>query len=124
MKGETMNSPESGNVRLHELLTYAREGRFMDAMLEFYAENVTMEEPMSGPTHGLEENIKREQRFLDAVKEVKTFQVTHSATGPNTAMYENVMDWVGTDDKNYHMEQVSVQTWKNGKIIYERFYYS
>jgi len=96
----------------------------MEAMHEFYADNVTMEDPMSGTTRGLEENLKREQRFLDSVKDLKNFQVMHSAIGPNTAMYENVMDWVGQDGKDYHLEQVSVQTWKNGKIIYERFYHS
>ena len=115
---------EHQNVRLDDLLHYVREGKILEAMSEFYADNVIMEEPAYGTTIGLPANIKREKQFVESVKEFRNFQTPHVAVGPNTAMYENIMDWVGTDGKDHHVEQVSVQTWKNGKIIHERFYYS
>lgn len=111
------------NVRLRELLAYVREGRLIEAMHEFYADNVVMEDPAVGATRGLEDNLKREQKFLESVREFRNFLVPHSATGPNTAIYENYMDWIDIDGKEHHVEQVAVQTWKNGKIIHERFYY-
>ena len=40
------------------------------------------------------------------------------------SFYENVMDWVGTDGKDYHVEQVVVAKWRDGKIYHERFYYA
>lgn len=119
-----MSTQQHENVRLHELLQYIRSGRVIEAMKEFYADNVVMEEPAYGATKGLDENLKREQQFVDHVKEVKNFQVPHSAVGSNTAMYENIMDWVTHDGKEHHVEQVAVQTWMNGKIVHERFYYS
>lgn len=119
-----MSTTESTNVRLDDLLSYIREGRVMDAMKEFYADNVVMEEPAYGATKGLEANLAREQQFMDSVKDFRDFRVPHHATTSNTAMYENIMDWTGKDGKDYHVEQVSVQTWKNGKIIHERFYYA
>ena len=115
---------ENSNVRLDDLLNYIRTGKVMEAMKEFYAENVVMEEPAYGATKGLAENLVREKHFVDSVKEFKNFQVPHQAVGTNTAIYENIMDWIGQDGKEYHMEQVSVQTWKNGKIVHERFYYN
>ena len=51
-------------VRLEELLAYIAEGRIMDAMHEFYAENVVMEEPMYGRTEGLAANLTREEGFV------------------------------------------------------------
>jgi hypothetical protein len=110
------------NVRLDELLAYLREGRIMEAMNEFYAENVTMEDP-SQSTHGLAANIERERSWMDSIKEVRNFQVPRVATGSNTAMYENIMDWTDKEGHDHHLEQVAVQTWKNGKIIHERFYF-
>jgi hypothetical protein len=112
------------NVRLEELLGYVREGRILDAMREFYAEEVVMEEPLYGTTTGLEANLAREEQFVSAVKEIRNFAVSRMAVGEDTAFYENVMDWLGVDGNEYHIEQVSVQTWKDGKIVHERFYYS
>lgn len=111
------------NVRLNELLDYVRQGRIIDGINEFYADDVVMEEPMYGRTEGKAANLVREQHFVDSVKEFKGFAVPRMAIGEDTAFYENVMDWVGQDGTEYHLEQVSVQTWKDGKIVHERFYY-
>lgn len=113
---------EHANVRIDELLSYLRQGRILDAMHEFYAENVTMQEPGQA-THGLEANIEREKKWMEQIREVRSFQVPRHAAGPNTAMYECIMDWTDTQGKDHHLEEVAVQTWKNGKIVLERFYY-
>lgn len=120
-----MSAIGTQNVRLTGLLDYIRQGRILDAMREFYAEGVVMTEPAYGATVGLASNIAREEKFVASVKEFKNFQVPHIAIDESTghAFYENVMDWIGVDGKPYHIEQVSVQEWKNGKIISERFYY-
>lgn len=112
------------NVRLNELLGYVREGRIIDAMKEFYAEDVVMEEPRYGKTVGLAANIAREEQFVGFVKEWRGFSVSAIATSEEHAFYENTIDFVGQDDKEYHYEQVAVQTWKDGKIVHERFYYA
>ena len=114
----------SQNVRIHELLEYVAQGRIMDAMNEFYADDVLMEEPAYGTTAGLPANLEREQKFVDSVKEFRNFEVKNLTTSENAAMYENVMDWIDVNDQEMHVEQVSVQEWKDGKIVHERFYYA
>jgi ketosteroid isomerase-like protein len=120
-----MSAATATNVRLNELLDYVRSGRILDAMREFYADDVVMTEPAYGATVGLAANIAREEKFVASVKEFKNFEA-RTAIDEETgqAFYENVMDWIGTDGKPYHVEQVAVQTWKNGKIVRERFYYN
>lgn len=112
------------NVRLKELLEYIGQGRILDAMREFYAEDVVMEEPRYGVTTGLEANIAREEQFVHSVKEWRRFDVPRMAITGDTAFYENSVEFVGQDDVTYMMDQVAVQTWKDGKIIRERFYYN
>ena len=121
-----MSTSTTTNVRLNELLDYIRAGRIMDAMREFYADEVIMTEPAYGATNGLKANLEREEKFVASVKEFKKFEVPHLAFDDETghAFYENVMDYVGVDGKDYHVEQVAVQTWKDGKIVHERFYYN
>ncbi|MCA9688309.1 MAG: nuclear transport factor 2 family protein [Myxococcales bacterium] len=117
-----MHSEE--NVRIHELLSYIREGRIMDAMREFYDDDVVMEEPAYGKTVGLAANLAREQQFVNSVAAFKGFRADKVGVGDGVAFYENVMDWTSTDGQEMHIEQVSVQTWRDGKIVHERFYYA
>lgn len=112
------------NVRIHELIDHVANGRIMEAMKEFYADDVVMEEPAYGKTVGLDANLEREQAFVDSVAEFKHFSADKVAVGDGVSMYENVMDWVGTDGNPVHVEQVAVQTWKHGRIVHERFYYA
>ncbi len=109
--------------RLEELLSYIREGRILDAINEFYAEDVAMQENNFIPTVGRQANYVREKQFLDTVKEWKNFEVTATGAGDNVTFYETVMDWVTTDDTPVHVEQVVVAKWQDGKIIHERFYH-
>lgn len=127
-----MSTATSATVRdrVHELLSYIRTGRILDAMTEFYDEHAVMEEPAYGETAGLAANIEREKAFLSQVKEWKGFEATAvgvdedgSSTGSGRALIENRLDFVNTAGEAVHMEQVSVQTWRDGKIVRERFYY-
>lgn len=112
------------NVRINELLGYIRNGRIMDAMNEFYADEVVMEEPAYGKTIGLAANLEREQKFVESVKAFKHFETPAVAVAQGVAIYENVMGWTDVNDNDIHVEQVVVQKWEHGKIVHERFYYA
>ncbi len=118
------NMSTDSNVRIHELLDYVKEGRIMDAMREFYADDVVMEEPAYGKTVGLEANLEREEKFVASVKQFKGFEATKVGIGEGVSLYENVMDWIDVNDNEVHVEQVSVMEWRDGKIVHERFYYN
>ena len=96
----------------------------MDAMKEFYADEVVMAEPAYGDTVGLAANLEREQAFVDSVKEFKNFEAPAVTVGDGVSAYENVMDWTSVDGQDLHVEQVAVQKWEGGKIVHERFYYA
>ncbi len=114
----------STNVRINELLDYIAGGRIMDAMKEFYADDVVMSEPAYGDTVGLAANLEREQKFVDSVAEFRNFEAKHVAAGDGVSFYENVMDWTDTDGRDQHVEQVVVAEWRDGKIVREQFYYN
>ncbi|MDT7044065.1 SnoaL-like domain-containing protein [Candidatus Nitronereus thalassa] len=110
--------------RLEELFSYIREGRILDAMNDFYTDDVVMQENTQTPTVGRAANLEREKQFLSTVKEWKGFDVTAKAIGDNVTFYETVMDWVATDGTPVHVEQVVVAKWKDGRIVHERFYHN
>ena len=120
-----MSTPTTINLqdRLEDLFSYIREGRILDAINEFYAEDATMQDNSLPPTVGREANYEREKQFLSTVKEWKEFEVTAKGVGEDVTFYETVMDWVTTDDTPVHVEQVVVAKWQNGKITHERYYH-
>ncbi|HNP61809.1 MAG TPA: nuclear transport factor 2 family protein [Nitrospirales bacterium] len=110
--------------RLEDLFSYIREGRILDAITEFYAEDAVMQENALPPTVGRKANLKREKEFLSTVKEWKRFDVTAKSVGEDVTFYEAVMDWVATDGTPVHVEQVVVSKWQDGQIIHERYYHN
>lgn len=119
-----MSTGTETQVRIESLLGYIREGRIMDAMKEFYADDVVMEEPAYGKTVGLAANLEREQQFVDSVAEFTSFETPKVMVGENSSAYENSMSWKSTDGQDIQIEQVAVQEWRDGKIVSERFYYA
>lgn len=110
--------------RLEDLFSYIRDGRILDALNDFYAEDTVMQENTQPPTVGRAANLEREQQFLNTVKEWKRFDVIAKGIGDNVTFYETVMDWVATDGTPVHVEQVVVAKWQDGRIIHERYYHS
>jgi len=121
-----MNTPTTITLqdRLEDLFSYIREGRILDAINEFYAEDAVMQENNLPPTVGREANLEREKQFLSTVKEWQRFDVTAKGVGEDVTFYETVMDWIATDGTPVHVEQVVVAKWQDGKIINERYYHN
>jgi len=121
-----MSTSTTSNLqdRLEDLFSYIREGRILDAINEFYAEDAAMQENNLPPTVGREVNFEREKQFLSTVKEWQRFDVVAKGVGDNVTFYETVMDWVTTENTPVHVEQVVVAKWQNGKIIHERYYHN
>lgn len=110
--------------RLEDLFAHIREGRILDAINEFYAEDVVMQENDQPPTVGRKANLEREKQFISTVKEWKRFDVTAKGVGEDVTFYETVMDWVATDGTPVHVEQVVVAKWQDGRITHERYYHN
>ena len=110
--------------RVNDLQTYIKTGRIIEAMNEFYAQDCAMQENANAACVGLAANIEREKQFLAQVKEWKGYTVKSLAVNGETAFVESAIDFVNQQGQPVHMEQVSVQRWKGGKIAHERFYYN
>jgi hypothetical protein len=109
--------------RLNDLLGYIRQGKIIEALNEFYDKDTVMQDNANPATKGLAANIEREKQFMSGVKELKGFNVTASGVGDNVTFYESTADFITTNGQAMHLDEVSVATWKNGKIVHERFYY-
>ena len=112
-------------ARVADLVSYIQSGRIHDAMLEFYADDVTMQENNNPPTVGLPANIEREKQFVASVKEWKSLNVETVAVDAkhNRTVVQSTAAFVNQQGQHIQMDQVAVQQWLDGKIVYEKFYY-
>jgi ketosteroid isomerase-like protein len=101
-------------------------GKLLEAFDTFYADDVVMQENNEEATHGKAANREREVAFLGSIEAFHDAGISNLAVNEETgvAMIENWMDLTFKGGFRTKMAQVSVQTWKDGKVVNERFYYN
>ena len=114
---------EKNLARVLELNQWVQEGRAIEALDEFYAENVSMQENSEPPTVGREANRVREQAFMGNVAEWKRYEVVSAAAKGDTTFTETVLEFVTKDGSEVRMEQATRAHWEAGRIVDERFYH-
>lgn len=108
---------------LNNLNNLVLQGRMMDAFEEYYHPNVVMQENNLPPVVSKEANRRRELEFLDNIVEFRKAEVNGVGIGDGVSFVKWSYDYTHKDwgVKNY--SQVSIQEWKDGKIIREQFIY-
>ena len=100
------------------------QGKSLEAFEKYYDENVVMQENELEPTIGKNENRKREEEFANSITEFRGAKVLKVTVGENITMVEWYLDFTHKEWGVRDYYQVSVQEWKDGKIIKEKFYYN
>jgi ketosteroid isomerase-like protein len=123
--GVSSNKTTDIAARVRDLVSYVQNGRIIEAMFEFYADDVRMQENANAPTVGLVANVEREKQFLAYVKQWKGFDVDAVAVDAarGRTVVQSRLEFEAVDGKTVKMDQVAVQTWRDGKIVHEKFYY-
>ncbi|MEM8834747.1 MAG: nuclear transport factor 2 family protein [Planctomycetota bacterium] len=123
-----MNAATGTSIRqrVDDLISHIQQGKILDAMGEFYAEDTAMQENRKDPVVGLARNIEREKEFLAQVKDFHGFGADAIGVDEDNrrALVESWMEFTNQEGQKVRLEQVSVTKWNaDGKIAHERFYY-
>jgi ketosteroid isomerase-like protein len=107
-----------------QLNSMIQQGLIMEAMQEFYADDVVMAENDAPPTVGLAANLEREQAFVDNTTWYG-LELQDVAVGDDVSAVRWWMDFHNAQyGARMAFTQVAVQRWRDGKIVDERFYYT
>lgn len=108
---------------IQQLNQLVLQGRAMDAFEQYYDEQVVMQENALPPTVGKAANRQRELEFFGNVTDLRAIQALDVAVGENVTMVVWHYDYTHREwgEKNY--TQVSVQHWRDDKIVREQFFY-
>ncbi len=109
--------------KIIDLNSLVLQGKSMEAFEKYYHDEVVMQENENLPTVGKAANRERELDFYGKVTEFRGARPLKVTAGQGVTMVEWHYDYTHSEwgEKNY--TQVSVQEWKDGQIVKEKFYY-
>ncbi|HZJ59148.1 MAG TPA: nuclear transport factor 2 family protein [Chitinophagaceae bacterium] len=109
--------------KITDLNDLVLKGKALEAFDKYYHEDVVMQENESTPTIGKKVNRKREEEFFSSISEFRNARPLKVTVGEDVSMVQWHYDYTHKDWGVRNYIQVSVQEWKNGKIIREQFFY-
>ncbi len=114
----------STNNLIHELLEFFQTNPPPEAVYDrYYDENVVVQENMQPPRVGRALSIERQKLMNANVQEIHNFKIGAVLVDGDRSMVEMHIDATTKDGYRLHLEEVGLQTWKDGRIIHERYFY-
>nr|WP_070960483.1 hypothetical protein [Hyphomonas sp. Mor2] len=111
-------------AQLDRLLGLLENGQFIEGMETFFDPDVTIQEVGQAPKTGRDLTIAVEKELLEGVSEFIQYSAHSKGAGGDKTFYEATMEFKTKEGQHVVQNQAVVTTWKNGKIIDERYYHS
>ncbi|HSN61030.1 MAG TPA: nuclear transport factor 2 family protein [Ferruginibacter sp.] len=109
---------------VEELNQMILEGKILEAFEKFYADDIVMQDNNYPQRVGKDENRIYEEAFVNGLTEFRGAKVVNTLLSDGIAVIEWWFDYIHIDYGVRNYNQVSVQRWKDGKIVEEKFYYN
>ena len=123
MQGESQMSTDL-KAAFEDIKNQVLQGKAMEVFEQYYADDVVMQENANPPTVGKVANRQRELEFFSKLTDFRGAEVKSVAYGDDVIISEWFLDYTHADWGERTYDQVSVQKWKDGKVVSERFYYA
>ncbi len=122
--------PESLLDQTRRMIEGLKDGKFVEGMEEFYADDAVNEEPDGARIVGKAAIIANEKKVLEQVAayhgcEVRSIGVGEDdgqGNGVTFAEYKLTVDM--KDGGKFNPDQVQVTRWKDGRAVHIKFYYN
>ena len=109
--------------KIDDLNDLVLQGKALEAFEKYYHDDVIMQENDGSPTIGKAANRQREIEFFSSITEFRSARPLKITVGENVSMVQWQYDYTHKDWGVRNYSQVSVQEWRDGKIIREQFFY-
>ncbi len=105
-----------------ELIT---KGKTLEAIEKYYADDIHVQENADAPRVGKQLALTHEKANIERVKSFK-IDIKTSVADDNQGLVlgEMAIEFETLKGEVKHLEEAFVQRWKDGKIVFERFYYN
>jgi len=109
--------------RVEQLIAEVEQGKFVEAIQEFYADDASMQENLQGPRRGRKLLVAGERGVLAAFKAVRTLPGTSYFIEGDRVAIRWVFEFTRRDGHRFRQDEMAHQRWAGDRIVEERFYY-
>ena len=109
--------------RVAALVARVEEGRFVEALQEFYADDATMQENGNPPRVGLKKLIEHERGIMAAFKVIRALPESRYLVDGDQVVINWVFEFTRPDGTGFRMDELALQRWRGDRVVEERFYY-
>ena len=109
--------------RVSEFVAAVREGRYVEAIEDFYAEESTMKENLGPERRGRDVLIQYETAVLGRLKTMVTRKVGAVLIDGDHVVINWLFEMTGQDGSVRRLDELALQTWRDDWIVEEQFYY-
>lgn len=115
--------------KTRRMINGLKEGKFVEGMEEFYADDAVNEEPTGEKVEGKTTIIDNEKKILENVAayhgiEIRSFGAGEDdGNGNGVTFAEYKLSVEMKDGSKFNPDQVQVTLWENGKAKHNKFYY-
>lgn len=111
----------------NELVSLCREGRHMEVIQNYYADDIVSREMPGTPnelTTGIKAVFAKGEAFFDSLAELHSGSVSDPVVAGNHFAIKMSMDASFKDGSRVDMDEIAVYEVKDGKIVNEQFFYT
>ena len=105
------------------LVALVEQGKFIEALEKYYADDATTTENMGEPRRGRETLIANERGVMAAFPTIHSRCVRPYFVDGNRAVIRWQFEFVPASGPTRRMDELAYQLWKGDKIEEERFFY-
>jgi hypothetical protein len=109
--------------RVDAFVAAVREGRYVEAIERFYAEEASMRENLGPARAGREALIAREKAVLGGLARMETHHVGPVLIDGDRVAINWVFEMTARDGSVRRLDELALQTWRDDRIVEEQFYY-
>ena len=99
------------------------QGKYVEAIQEFYAEDASMQENQEPPRKGIRLLVAGEEKALAAVKEIRTLAAKSFLIDGDRVAINWLFEITAQDGHSFRQDEIAWQLWRGDKIVEEQFYY-
>ena len=109
--------------RVAQLVALAEQGKFLEAIEEFYDENAVMQDNDGPPRASLAELLAYERRAMEAFKEIHVNRADSILVDQDRVAINWIYEFTDVNGRRRRLNEIAYQQWRDGKIVREKFYY-
>lgn len=109
--------------RVAALIALVEQGKFVEALEQFYAEDATMQENGQAPRVGRDKLIEHERGVMASFKRIRTLPVESFPVDGDRVVIRWVFEFTRPDGTSFRIDELAHQRWRGDWIVEERLFY-